>query len=250
MVATHSVEIFLAACQAIDLGIELVPRGRLDKEHFAQDWFTERLAALGLPYRQQGRNSYPDFWVGDETRPPIEGYEVKSLAFAGQRPARKDYDSNSTIPSGRREGRDVFLTFILYQGSGPSLRTAHSLAIAHTDLVNSDHEVAEAHFNEAIHGFGSYGDGFIRNRKMYVFPHPFTLDPTALGRRRLIVPAEWELRHKRLGRVGILERSIAAKTIKRYAVDLYAKGNARIATAVNPHAGQARVFDVFEPVRS
>lgn len=67
MVATHSVEIFLAACQAIDLGIELVPRGRLDKEHFAQDWFTERLAALGLPYRHRAATAIPI--SGSATRP-------------------------------------------------------------------------------------------------------------------------------------------------------------------------------------
>ena len=120
---THSVPIFLAASQAMRSGLEMVPQSRYDKEYFAQNWFIDRLESIGVPFRQQGRNSYPDFWVGDDDHPPVEGYEVKSLAFAKGKPARKDFDSNSTIPSGRREERDVFLVFFLYTGAGPSLRT-------------------------------------------------------------------------------------------------------------------------------
>ena len=79
---THSVEIFIAAHQAIAAGVHMIPRSANDKEYFPQDWFDSRVGTLGLPLRPQGRNSYPDFWVGAEGCPPVEGYEIKSLAFS------------------------------------------------------------------------------------------------------------------------------------------------------------------------
>ncbi len=246
----HSVQIFLAASQAMRNGLQMVPQSRYDKEYFAQNWFVERMEAAGIPFQPQGRNSYPDFWVGDEDHPPVEGYEVKSLAFSKGKPARKDFDSNSTIPSGRRENRDVFLVFFLYTGSGPSLRTVHSLCIAHTDLINADHRLAESHVNEAIHGFGSYGDGFIRNRKMYVFPHPFSIDPGAVGRCRLVVPAEWRRSDERLKPVGSIERRVAKEGIRGYSIDLYHQGKAEVTTSSSSRAGQVRAFDVFEAAAS
>ncbi len=243
---THSVNIFLAASQAVRQGVDMVPQSRNDKEYFAQNWFTDRLVSIDLPYHQQGRNSYPDFWAGDELRPPVEGYEVKSLSFANGKPARKDFDSNSTIPSGRKLDRDIFLVFFLYTGTGRSLRTVHSLSIAHTDVINADHALAESHANEAIHGFGSYGDGFIRNRKMYVFPHLFSIDPAAIGRCRLVVPSEWAVRHESLIQVGSIERTMATETISGYTIDLRHQGKARTRAASNPGAGAVRSFDVFE----
>ncbi len=93
---THSVEIFLAASQAVQQGVDMVPQSRGDKEFFAQNWFIDRLESIDLPYVPQGRNSYPDFWAGSEQSLPVEGYEVKSLAFAKGKPARKDFDSNSS----------------------------------------------------------------------------------------------------------------------------------------------------------
>jgi hypothetical protein len=52
------------------------PRSANDKEYFAQDCFIDRLRTAGLGYQQQGRNSYPDFWVSKEAQ--REGYEIKS----------------------------------------------------------------------------------------------------------------------------------------------------------------------------
>ncbi len=126
---THSIEILVAASQAIAAGIHMRPRSSNDKEYFPQDWFADRVKALALPYAPQGRNSYPDFWVGDQATSPVEGYEIKSLAFAKGRPARRDYDSNSTIPSGRKDGHDIFLVFFLYTGSGNAVRPVHSLSM-------------------------------------------------------------------------------------------------------------------------
>jgi len=243
---THSIEIFLAAQRAIDAGIRMIPRSANDKEYFPQDWLADRVSELGLPCAQQGRNSYPDFWVGDDVHGPVEGYEIKSLAFANGRPARKDYDSNSTIPSGRKEGRDVFLVFFLYTGSGADPRPVHSLCIAHGDLINADHDVAAAHVNEGIEGFGSYGDGFIRDRKMYRFPHPFTLHPAGLSRCRLIVPSGWTVSDPRLERVDTVDRTVSARSLRGYSIRLDGKTKAIKDTVARNDAGQVRSFDVFE----
>ena len=243
---THCVELFAECAGAIRRGVAMVPRSDNDKEYFPQDWFIDRLAAVDLPYLQQGRNSYPDFWVGGTGRPPIEGYEVKSLSFSNGKPARRDCDSNSTIPSGRKNGRDIFMAFFLYTGSGQDPRPVHSLSIAHVDLINADYAVADAHTNQAVHGFGSYGDGFIRNRKMYVFPHPLSLDPTGLGCCHLIVPSTWHVSDPRLVKVAELQRTIAAECVRSYSIELLSHGDIEVQRASCADAGTVRTFDVFE----
>ncbi len=110
---THSVNVFIQANQARQYGQHMTPRSRNDKEYFPQDWFIDRLDALGVPYEPQGRNSYPDFWVGGIKNQPKEGYEIKSLRFSDNKPARRDYDSNSTVPSGRKDDCDIFLEAVL-----------------------------------------------------------------------------------------------------------------------------------------
>ncbi len=226
----------------------MTPRSANDKEYFPQDWFIDRLNALGTPYQQQVRNSYPDFWVGDLSHQPKEGFEIKSLSFANGRPARKDYDSNSTVPSGKKDGHDVFLVFFLYTGSGASPRPVHSLVIAHTDLVNADHQIAGDHYNAGIPGFGSYADGHIRNRKMYRFPHPYEMLPSSIGQCRLITPAEWNLNDPRLTKVDSVQRTIAADQVQKYTIDLQHQQSPIITTIPYPDAGQVRDFDVWEAV--
>src|SRR5579871_6199977 len=197
---TLATDIFAEAVQACRQSVHMTPLSANDKEYFAQDWFEQRLQAIALPYVQQGRNSYPDFIVNGAS--VSEGYELKSLGFANGRPARSDIDFNSTIPSGFKDNRHVFLVFILYTGSGNNPRPVQSLIIAHADLINADHAVADAHVNVSIRNFGSYADGFIRSRKMYVFPHPISIDPSGLGRQRLIVPQSWNISDPRLAKVG------------------------------------------------
>jgi hypothetical protein len=243
---THSIDIFVAAQHAIAAGVAMTPRSTNDKEYFPQDWFADRVSELGLPFAAQGRNSYPDFWVGDDSSPPVEGFEIKSLAFTKGRPARRDYDSNSTIPSGRKQERDVFLVFFLYTGSGGDPRPVHSLCIAHADLINADHDVAAAHINEGIDGFGSYGDGFIRDRKMYRFPQPYTIDPSGLGRCRLILPEEWSVADNRLLPMGIIERTVSDTSLLGYSIHLDGKTQATKHRAPRADAGQLRRFNVFE----
>lgn len=245
-VETHAIEIFIACCTAVRGGEPMTPRSASDKEYFPQDWLSDRFDEIGMSHELQGRNSYPDFWVGSSARQPVEGIEVKSLSCSQDRPARHDFDSNSTIPSGEKQGRNVFLAFFLYTGRGADPRPVHSFSLAHVDLINADHAVADAHTNIAIHQFGSYADGFIRNRKMYVFPHPFTLDIGGLGRCRLILPAEWQIQDPRLAQVGELQRTVADDFVKRYSIELLNQGDAEVERSPYPDAGKVRRFDVFE----
>jgi hypothetical protein len=243
---TNAVRIFVQMAQAIVSGISMLPRSANDKEYFAQDWFSDRLDDLGLSYVQQGRNSYPDFLVTGEAT--TEGYEIKSLAFANGRPARSGIDFNSTVPSGRKQGREVFLVFFLYTGTGASPRLVHSVSVAHADLINSDHALADEHINVAIRSFGSYADGFIRNRKMYVFPHPITIDPDSLGKARLIVPEPWKLSDPRLTKVKTIERTIAKEAVSSYTIRLRGRGQSEVSSVPAENAGQTLRFDVFELV--
>lgn len=241
---THAIDIFYEMCDACRRGQCMHPRSANDKEYFAQDWFIERLEALGLPHVQQGRNSYPDFWVGGSD--DREGYEIKSLAFTNGRPARRDIDFNSTIPSGSKQGSPVFIVFFLYSGSGADDRTVHSMSVAHGDVINNDHSLADDHLNVAVHDFGSFADGFIRNRKMYVFPHPISIDTEGLGKNRLIVPASWRLADSRIRRVKTIDRTVAAETVDRYTIRLRGRGQAEVVKEPAPQASQVHRFDVFE----
>jgi hypothetical protein len=253
---THSVQIFVEIVRAVRAGLPLKPRSANNKEYFAQDWFIDRLKATGLHYQQQGRNSYPDFWAYDDTLQ--EGYESKSLAFVPPtprqakqglpgKPARKDIDFNSTIPSGRKNDCDTFLVFFLHSGTGSANRAVHTLSLAHGDLINADHAVADMHINIAIKEFGAYGDGFIRNRKMYVFPHPVEIDPSGLGKCRLIVPAAWKLVDDRLKSIKMLSRMVAEQAIDSYKVSLHG-GKATVRRKPYPNAGQQLEFQVFEAI--
>lgn len=246
MVDTLAAELFLSMTAAIKSGIAMIPRSKEDKEHFPQDWFSDCAKALpDITLQPSGRNTYPDFWA---TRGELrEGYEIKSLAITKGVPARKDIDFNSSIPSGVKMGHRAYLVFILYTGSGESPRPIHSLALAHADLINADHELAEKHVNHAIHGFGSYGDGFIRDRKMYVLPHPLTIYPAGLGHASLILPTDWGVTHPDLMKVDTIRRQVAPERLRGYSIDLWSATSAAT-TELAPRAGQTISFDVFRRV--
>jgi hypothetical protein len=249
---THVVNIFCTLCQAIRQGQNRMrPRSATDKEHFAEDWFRARLQTLGIPFQQQGRNRYPDFWVGPAGQE--EGYELKALAIKSKNgqetAARKDLDFNSTIPSGQKEGKPVFLVFFLYQKADDGqTRQIHTLSVAHADLLNADPQLADEHLNFSLEPFGSFGDGRIRNRKMYIFPHPLTLNPGGLGRQRLLVPETWQLNDERLRKVDQLQRTLAPQIITSYTISLSGaqKGKAQCQLASRAQAGEKMIFDIFE----
>jgi hypothetical protein len=240
---THSIRIFKEIAK-VWRSEPMMPRSANDKEYFAQDWFSDRVEAAGLPFVQQGRNSYPDFLVDPEDQ--VEGFEIKSLAFSKGKPARKDLDFNSSIPSGQKDGHPVFLVFFLYEGRGKDPRNVHTVSITHGDLINADHLVADEHVNVAIHEFGSYGNGFIRNRKMYVFPHPISLDESGLGKCRLIVPSTWKVNDPGLELVGRIERTVAEKKLTSYWINLYGRTEPKILREPSDNAGEVLLFDVLE----
>lgn len=140
----------------------------------------------------------------------------------------------------------MFLAFFLYTGSGADERPVHSISLAHGDLINCAHALADEHLNVAVREFGSFADGFIRNRKMYVFPHPITVDPDGLGVNRLIVPAAWKLSDRRLKKVKTIDRVVAPEVINRYTIRLRGRGEAEVVIEPAPDAGKVLNFDVFE----
>jgi hypothetical protein len=106
--------------------------------------------------------------------------------------------------------------------------------------------LADEHVNVAIRSFGSYADGFIRNRKMYVFPHPIAIDPEGLGRARLIVPEEWKLADPRLAKVKTIERTVANQAVSSYTIRLRGRGQAEVSSVPAENGGATLRLDVFE----
>jgi hypothetical protein len=98
----------LHRCVEAIRGGELIHReSERDKEFHFQNWVRARLSETGLHYEEGGRNSYPDFRMVRST----EGYEVKGLAYPGR---EVNYDCNSQVPSGSRNGRTIFYVFGRY----------------------------------------------------------------------------------------------------------------------------------------
>jgi hypothetical protein len=180
---TTAPTIFARCVEAIRRGALIVREGR-DKEFHFQNWFVHRLEESGLNFEQGGRNSYPDFRLVRET----EGYELKGLAYPGR---DASFDSNSQVPTGYHNGRNIYYVF----GRYPSRPDGNSypvvdLVVCHGDFLNADHEYQ--HKNKSVKCFGSYGDLMIRDRKMYVVPTPFHLVNGVAHQHTLILPSEIE----------------------------------------------------------
>ncbi len=170
-------------------------RSENDKEYFVQDWFEGLLSAAGYTMQAQGRNSKPDFLLAQAEI--VEGYELKSLANVRPKrdpnrpPCRTDVDFNSSIPCGRfikkhshrlPAGVEVtdgtvlcgYYLFVLYEPRDTLHVEGIALVLTDGDFLNNDLALAEGHRNVSEGHFGSYGDAFIRTRKMYRFPNPLT----------------------------------------------------------------------------
>jgi hypothetical protein len=195
---TLALEVFTLLARAIVSGQALMTRrSEADKEYFLQDWFAGLLMEAGYGLQVQGRNSTPDFLVARAGI--VEGYELKSLANVRSDrdptypPCRTDVDFNSSIPCGRfvkkrthRLPRGIavpddttlrsYYLFALYEPVDTLHLRGIALVLADGDFLNNDLELAEGHRTVSEEGFGSYGDAFIRTRKMYRFPNPLT-DP-------------------------------------------------------------------------
>jgi len=229
-VPTLAPEIFSILAHEITRGrAKMRRRSKTDKEFFLQDWF-ERCLANRFSIQIQGRNSKPDYLVGREN--VVEGYELKSLenAHTGSRdpskvPCRTDVDFNSGIPCGKfllkrghrlpsgfqvavgAELRCHYL-FVLYEfiGSSPLNVKGIALTLVDGNYLNSDLTLAEGHKNISEPGFGSYGDGFVRIRKMYRFPNPLT-EPDFRYRTVLVTKdGQLEQNHRTLRECGTKSR--------------------------------------------
>jgi len=69
-----------------------------------------------------------------------------------------------------------YYAFVLYEKIPRSALKVKGVALALVDgnFLNRDFDLAVSHENTSEGGFGSYGDAFIRTRKMYRFPNPLT----------------------------------------------------------------------------
>lgn len=214
-----------------------------DKEFHFQNWFLRRLQTLGIHFEASGRNTYPDFCLVEYT----EGYEIKGLAWPGR---KGNYDSNSQVPTGRHNGRQIFYVFGRYpadltvypdQGNGRRQYPVVDLVLCHGDFLNADHNYF--HKNRNVKGFGTYGDIMIRDRKMYVAPTPFALTEGTTGLMTLIVP-DGTPADPRFQEVGRLTRVEAATLVVGYTFDL--RTNAiKAETVPNPRAGIQHKFVAY-----
>ena len=186
---------------------------------------------------------YPDFCLVEFA----EGYEIKGLAWPGR---EKNYDSNSQIPTGYHNGRQIFYVFGRYPadlsqyadiGNGRKQYPVVDLVVCHGDFLNADHNYV--HKNKSVKGFGTYGDIMIRDRKMYVAPTPFALTEGTTGLATLIVPNHFSS-DSRFKMVGMLTRVEAENLVVGYTFDLRTN-ELRSEQIPNPRAGVQHHFAAY-----
>ena len=243
MADTSCFDVFSQCVEAIQSGQLIASASARDKEFHFQDWFQKRLAALALHFEGSGRNTYPDFSLVQYT----EGYEVKGLAWPGR---ERDYDSNSQVPTGQHNGRQIFYVFGRYPadltpygdgGSGRRQYPVVDLVLCHGDFLNADH--AYIHKNKNVKGFGTYGDIMIRDRKMYVAPTPFALTEGTMGLMTLILTEGYNA-PPGFREVGRLTRTEAPQLVVGYSFDL--RTNELKAEKIpNPRAGTQHKFVAY-----
>lgn len=227
--------VFLECARAIDAS-ELITRvSSTDKEYSFQNWFCDRLSALGLNFDEPSRNAYPDFRLVDF---PV-GFEIKGLGFPGR---EANYDCNSQVPSGRHNGREIYYIF----GRYPALSKEKSypvfdLVMCHGDFLNADHTYV--HKNKNLKGFGSYGDMMIRDRKMYVAPTPYALTSGTERQVTFIAPENFAP-SRSLKQAGAFSRIESEKLIRGYSFDMVSH-ELKPSYIPNPSAGKKHPFKVF-----
>jgi len=139
---TTCFDVFEQCVLAVQSGELIESVSAKDKEFHFQNWFQKRLQKMSMHFEGSGRNTYPDFCLVEAA----EGYEVKALAWPGR---EKDYDSNSQVPTGYHNGRQIFYVFGRYpaditpyatQNSGHKQYPVIDLVLCHGDFLNADHK--------------------------------------------------------------------------------------------------------------
>ncbi|MBS1186622.1 MAG: hypothetical protein H6R04_640 [Burkholderiaceae bacterium] len=228
-------DVFAKCVQAKEAGENIKLEHKKDKEFHFQNWFEKRLEVLAAHFEGAGRNTYPDFSLVEYT----EGYEIKGLAWPGR---ERDYDSNSQVPTGYHNGRQIFYVFGRYPKDPDGMEyPVVDLVVCHGDFLNADHNYV--HKNKSVKGFGTYGDIMIRDRKMYVAPTPFALTEGSTGLMTLILPENFGS-DDRYQVVGNLTRIEAKTLVVGYNFDL--RTNELCADSVpNPNAGTQHRFVAY-----
>lgn len=243
MTRTTCFEAFEQCVQAVQAGELIESVSAKDKEFHFQNWFQKRLQGLEVHFEGSGRNTYPDFSLVEYT----EGYEIKGLAWPGR---ERDYDSNSQVPTGHHNGRQIFYVFGRYPadlstypdlGNGRRQYPVVDLVMCHGDFLNADHNYV--HKNKSVKGFGTYGDIMIRDRKMYVAPTPFALTEGTTGLMTLIVPEGLDA-PDRFQEVGRLVRVETSELVVGYTFDLRTN-ELRAERIPNPSAGTEHSFIAY-----
>ena len=125
------------------------------------DWFENGLEEYDVV--KLGANSHPDLIVNGL------GIELKSLQGNGH------IQFNSTIPCGGfqhgEHSGECYYAVARYTVDR-NYGYLQDFTICDGDFFNHDREMAFSHANEQATGFGDYGDGVVRYRKMYSFPSP------------------------------------------------------------------------------
>lgn len=243
MLNTSCFEVFHECSRAVHHGELIESVSDQDKEFHFQNWFKARLEKIKIKFDALGRNTYPDFLLVNY----LEGYEIKGLAWPGR---ERDYDSNSQVPTGFHNGRQIYYVFgrypadlTPYAGSRGRKRQypVVDLVICHGDFLNADHEYV--HKNKSVKGFGTYGDIMIRDRKMYVAPTPFALTEGTTGLMTLIVPqgVEADVRFQEVGRLSRVE---ADSLVVGYSFDLRSN-DIQAERVKNPKAGNKHEFVAY-----
>jgi hypothetical protein len=240
---TTCFDVFEQCVLAVTAGELVESVSTKDKEFHFQNWFEKRLKTLAVHFEGSGRNTYPDFSLVEYT----EGYEIKGLAWPGR---ERDYDSNSQVPTGHHNGREIFYVFGRYPadlspyddlGNGRRQYPVVDLVICHGDFLNADHNYV--HKNKSVKGFGTYGDVMIRDRKMYVAPTPFALTEGTTGLMTLIVPDSVPAPDS-FQEVGQLLRVEAPTLVIGYTFDLRTN-ELRAQRVPNPRAGNEHRFVAY-----
>lgn len=262
--------VFISLHKAVEDGYLIKKEHKKDKEFFFQNWIKKHIMEAlkffcDIELVEQGRNTFPDFLIRSvATKKPIQGYEVKGLAF----PGRSDFDANSKLPRGRvrrRDGTeyDVYYIFGRYPKTDETEYTLVDLVVFHGNLLNADNWYQ--HKNLHIKGFGSYGDIMIRDRKMYVPKTPYALLSGIEKKRTLIVPDHIQLEEllsqpdfdkiptsianalkKDLVKIGEVVRTERKERIIAYKVNLEKPSIEPYISTANSHHGEKKhVFMVY-----
>ena len=246
MTKTTCFDVFDRCVNAIQAGELIKLESEKNKEFHFQNWFRARLKKLRMNFDEPGRNTYPDFRLVKFT----EGYEVKGLKWPGR---DSTYDSNSQVPTGYHNGRQIYYVFGRYpadltpypkRSNGRREYPVIDLVICHGDFLNADH--GYVHENKSVKGFGTYGDIMIRDRKMYVAPTPFALTKGTTGLNTLILPESIDP-DPRFRDVGRLTRIEADTLVVGYTFDL--RTNELKAERIrNPNGGMEHRFVAYRLV--